>query len=153
MAASKNMEKPRKAIQNFTDLDVYQNSYNACIRVYKELLPRLPKEEKFDLCDQLSISTKAIPRLIAEGYGKKHQKLGFQKYLDDAMAECSETIVGISQCRDIYGIDTKLCNELIKVYDMTARQLFRLAGKWDQFTLRYRSKKTGGQTQNETNNT
>jgi hypothetical protein len=26
-------------------------------------------------------------RLIAEGYAKRHQKAGFQKYLDDALAE------------------------------------------------------------------
>jgi len=132
----------RKTIQNFTDLEVYQNSYKACIRAHKDLLPKLPGNEKFDLCDQLSRSTKAVPRLIAEGYGKKHQKAGFQKYLDDAMAECNETMVGISQCRDIYGIDSLLCNELLEVYSVTARQLFRLAEAWDSFALRYRNKKT-----------
>ncbi len=53
----------------------------------KKVLPRLPPEEKYDLRDQLSRSSKAVPRLIAEGYAKRHQKYGFHKYLDDAMAE------------------------------------------------------------------
>lgn len=147
-----NTVQKRKTIKNFTDLEVYQNSYDACIRIHKELLPLLPRREKFDLQDQLSRSTKAVPRLIAEGYGKKHQKAGFQKYLDDAMSECNETIVGISQCRDIYGIDEKLCNELTEIYSITARQLFRLAEAWDKFVLRYRSKETGVQNQNHTQN-
>ncbi len=137
----------RKAIHNFTDLDVYQDSYQAGVRVHKGLLPKLPREEKFDLRDQLSRSTKAIPRLIAEGYDKKHQKLGFQKYLDDAMAECNETVVGISQCRDIYNVDPTLCNELVEIYDVTARRIFRLAETWDKFVLRYRDKRTGIQNQ------
>jgi four helix bundle protein len=34
-----------------------------------EIVPNLPESEKFDLKKQLSSSSKAIPRLIAEGYG------------------------------------------------------------------------------------
>ena len=88
-----------------------------------KIIPTLPDSEKYDLKDQLSRSCKAIPRLIAEGYAKRHQKLGFQKYLDDAMAECNETVVSLSQCRDIYSryINVKLCEELIKEYDISGR--------------------------------
>ena len=125
-------------IRSFRDLEVYQNSYKASITVAKELLPKIPEKERFDLIDQLSRSTKAIPRLIAEGYAKKHQKAGFQKYIDDAMAECNETIVGLEQTKDIYEIEIELCNELIKLYDQTARQLFKLAEAWDSFTNRRR---------------
>ena len=55
--------------------------------VFKHVLPNLPIEEKYDLVDQLRRSAKAIPRLIAEGHSKRHQKKGFQRYLDDAMTE------------------------------------------------------------------
>jgi len=75
----------------------------------------------------------SCPRLIAEGYAKRHQKFGFQKYLDDAMAECNETIVGLEQIKDIYKIEIKLCNELIDVYDKTGRQIFNLASAWYKF--------------------
>jgi four helix bundle protein len=121
-------------VKSFRDLEVYQNSYRAMLVVAKELLPKLPEHEKFDLKDQLSRSTKAIPRLIAEGYAKKHQKLGFKKYLDDAMAETNESIVGIEQCRDLYGISPELCDELVDVYDKIARQLHRLSEVWDDFS-------------------
>ncbi len=96
------MVDTKKRITSFRDLEVYQSTYSICIKVMTELLPKLPDMEKYDLRDQLSRSSKAIPRLIAEGYGKRHQKAGFQKYLDDAMAECNETMVGLEMCRDIY---------------------------------------------------
>ena len=44
-----------------------------------KIIPGLPESEKFDLKKQLSSSVKAIPRLIAEGYAKRHQEYGYQK--------------------------------------------------------------------------
>ena len=94
------------------------------------------------MADQLRRSVKAIPRLIAEGYGKKHQRRGFEKYLTDAMAEANETVVrilhleiGISYCRDVYSkqVDPKLCEKLIDIYDKTGRQLYKLAEAWRNF--------------------
>ena len=125
----------RKRIVSFRDLDVYQRTYKISILVMTKIIPTLPDSEKYDLKDQLSRSCKAIPRLIAEGYAKRHQKLGFQKYLDDAMAECNETVVSLSQCRDIYSryINVKLCEELIKEYDISGRQLYRLVESWSRF--------------------
>jgi four helix bundle protein len=124
-----------KSITSFRDLDVYRNSYKACIEVMTKIIPSLPESEKFDLKKQLSCSAKAIPRLIAEGYAKRHQKYGFQKYLDDAMAECNETIVGMEMCRDIFGnhIDKKLCQELVNIYDVCGRQLYKLREAWGKF--------------------
>ena len=78
-------------ITSYRDLDVYQRSYGCSIAVCKDVVPKLPQSEKFDLADQLSRSSKAVPRLIAEGYAKKHQARGFHKYIDDAMAEANES--------------------------------------------------------------
>jgi len=124
----------KKRITSFKDLQVYQNSYKACVDLHNLVLPKLPQSEKYDLRDQLSRSSKAIPRLIAEGYAKRHQRAGFQKYLDDAMAECNETIVGLQQIIDIYAIEPKLCEEFVKTYDITGRQLYRLSESWYKFT-------------------
>ncbi len=128
----------KKPIRSFKDLEVYQNSYSASIEVVSKIVPKLPKFEQNDLADQLRRSAKAIPRLIAEGYSKKHQKKGFQKYLDDAMAESNEMIVSLSHARDLYPnyVDPKLCEELIDVYDKSSRQLYNLATKWKNFKER-----------------
>jgi len=123
----------KNKIKSFRDLDVFQNSYKAMLRVMQEIIIKLPDSEKYDLRSQLSRSCKAIPRLIAEGYAKRHQKAGFQKYLDDAMGECNETIVSLEQCRDIYKIESEIANELVKIYDITARQLYNLASAWNNF--------------------
>ena len=123
----------KKPIKSYADLDVYCATYGSAITVITQLLPMLPASEKFDLKDQLSRSGKAVPRLIAEGYAKRHQKAGFRKYLGDAMGECNETVVGINMCRDIYKIDTELCNKLADVYDKAGRQLYNLSAAWSGF--------------------
>lgn len=122
-----------KKITSFKDLIVYQVTYDAMLKVMKNLIPFLPESEKYDLKSKISRSCKAIPRLIAEGYAKRHQKAGFQKYLDDAMGECNETIVSIEQIKDIYAIKIDLCSELIKIYDISGRQLYKLVEAWNKF--------------------
>lgn len=133
----KNMES-KKPIRSFQDLEVYQNSYQAMLEMFKNILPKLPVEEKYDLVDQLRRSTKAIPRLIAEGHSKKHQRKGFQKYLDDAMAESNETIVSLSQAKDLYSslVDVKMCERLIDIYYKISRQCYNLAVAWNKFSER-----------------
>ncbi len=128
--------KDKKVIKSFRDLDVYQGSYEVMLIIFEKVLPKLPDSEKYDLKDQLSRSSKAIPRLIAEGYGKRHQKAGFQKYLDDAMGECNETIVSLEQCRDIYKIDKTLIEQLVDTYDKIGRQLYNLNSAWSKFKRR-----------------
>ncbi len=125
-------------IRSFMDLEVYQNTYFASIEVISKIVPKLPRTEQSDLADQLRRSAKAIPRLIAEGYSKKHQKKGFQKYLDDAMAESNEMIVSLSHVRDLYSyyVDPKCCENLIDLYDKSSRQLYNLAVRWRNFRER-----------------
>lgn len=125
-----------KKITSYRDLDVYQRSYKASILVMTEIIPKLPESEKYDLRDQISRSSKAVPRLIAEGFAKKHQRAGFQKYLDDALAESNETQVGLCQCKDIYPkhIDLKLCEDLISEYDIISKQIFRLCEAWNKIS-------------------
>ncbi len=122
-------------ITSFKDLEVYRNTYDNMLKAMKEVLSKLPDSEKYDLRDQLSRACKAIPRLIAEGYAKRHQKAGFQKYIDDAMAECNEIVVSLSQARDMYsiGADIKQCDELIDVYNKSGRQLYKLGSAWTNF--------------------
>lgn len=124
------MQKDQQVIKSFRDLIVYQNAYRAMMDVMKNVIPRIPETEKYDLTDQIRRACKAIPRLIAEGYAKRHQKAGFQKYIDDAMAECNEMIVSLEQAKDIYHIDSSLISKLVNVYDITGRQLYKLSESW-----------------------
>jgi four helix bundle protein len=128
----------KKSIKSYRDLIVYNESYQASIIILTQILPKLPKEEQYDLTDQLRRSAKAIPRLIAEGYGKKHQRKGFGKYIDDAMAEANETSVSLCHCKDAYYayVNPALCQELIATYDKIGKQLYRLGEAWENFYRR-----------------
>ena len=122
-------------ITNFSDLWVYQDSYHASIIINKEIIPRLPENEKDDLGDQMRRASKAVPRLIAEGYAKRHQRKGFHKYLDDAHAESNELIVCLNHCKDLYRehVDVPLCEKLICVYDKCSRGIFKLSIAWNSY--------------------
>lgn len=150
-----NISETKRRLTSFLDLEVYQQTYQASILVMTKVIPLLPREEQDDLRPQLRRSCKAIPRLIAEGYAKRHQQRGFQKYLDDAGGECNEMLVSVSHCRDIYGtrVDRKLCEELIDLYDKSARQLFNLAISWVSFKRRQLKTPTPYETPLETANT
>ena len=128
------MEKQK--ISSYEDLDVYKRAYAACLRVMKEIVVCLPISERFDLKDQLSRSSKAIPRLIAEGFAKKYQKAGYQKYLTDGIGESNETEVSLNQSRDLYSneINGNTANELINEYKIIGKQLFRLQESWSRFS-------------------
>jgi four helix bundle protein len=122
-------------VRSFLDLFVYQNLYKAMVVVLTKIVPKLPKEEKYDLADQMRRACKAPAALIAEGYAKKHHKKEWYKYLDSAIGECNEMIVHLSCAKDVYSnyVDADLCRELIKIYDISGKQLFRLAESWQEF--------------------
>ncbi|MBI4725862.1 four helix bundle protein [candidate division TA06 bacterium] len=138
MDENDNTSSVRKPIQGFRDLEVFQITYAASSEIHTVIVPRLPREERYDLASQLRRSSKAGPRLIAEGYSKRHQKRGFQKYLDDALAESNETIVSLSQVKDLYGnlVDNDAIERLLATYDRASRQIYRLAQSWKNFTER-----------------
>lgn len=133
-ARNGNRQKSSGFIRGYQDLDVYKNAYSSMIDVYKDIIPKLPKSE-YDLIDQIKRSCKAIPRLIAEGHSKRHQKFGFRKYIDDAMAESNETAVSISQAKDLCGkyVNREKCEQLIDSYDKISRQLYNLSVAWTKF--------------------
>lgn len=123
------------AIRSFKDLDVFNNLYKASLVVLKEILPKLPEEEKFNLKDQLRRACMAPCAIIAEGYSRKNQKKAWKKYLEDAIGECNEMIVHLSYVRDYYGdkFDPSLTQKLIEIYDVSGKQLYCLSEKWQNF--------------------
>jgi four helix bundle protein len=125
-----------KTCGGFMDLEVYRNTSEAAVIVIQKILPKLPKEEKYDLDDQLRRSAKSVPRLIAEAYAKRYQKKGYQSLLDTATEESNESMVSLIQVRDIYGIEKDICSKLIATYDKSSRQLQKLGEAWSKFVPR-----------------
>ena len=58
--------------ESFENLKVWQKAHELMLFVHREVVPLLPKEEKWDLADQLRRSSKSVGANIAEGYGRFH---------------------------------------------------------------------------------
>lgn len=55
-------------LNSFKDLKVWQLSHKLSIEVAK-LVKNFPKDEKYDLGDQMRRSSRSVPSAIAEGFG------------------------------------------------------------------------------------
>jgi four helix bundle protein len=123
-------------IKTFFNLSVYQNSLKAAKTVIFQVIPKLPKAEMYDLADQMRRASKAIPTLIAEGYAKKYQLRGYVKYIADATAEANEMIVHLTFAKEYIKSESGLIDELIGVYDIVRKQLFKLGKNWESLDKR-----------------
>jgi len=127
--------KKENSIKSFKDLRAYQNLYRAMIIVLTKIISNLPKEEKYDLVDQMRRCCKACPALLAEGFAKRYQKINWQKYLNDTIGEANEMIHHLTVCLDVYSkyLDVNIVNEAINLYEYSCRQLSNLKKSWRNF--------------------
>ena len=58
------------SVKSLETLEVWKKAKEFSLRVYREVLPLLPSEEKWNLNQQLRRSSSSIPANIAEGYGR-----------------------------------------------------------------------------------
>lgn len=56
--------------ESFESLQVWQKAHALMLFVHREVAPRLPPEEKWDLTDQMRRSSKSVGANIAKGYGR-----------------------------------------------------------------------------------
>ncbi len=129
------MENRKTTIKSYRDLDVYKNLYKAMLIVMKDIVPFLPKEEKYDLADQMRRACKSPLGLIAEGFAKRYQKRSWKKYLEDSIGECNEMCNHLTICMDVYPkyVNLEKCKEALELYDYSSRQLYRLRERWRNF--------------------
>ena len=60
--------------ESFENLKVWQKAHELMLFIHREVVPLLPKEEKWDLADQIRRSSKSAGANIAEGYGRFYYK-------------------------------------------------------------------------------
>jgi four helix bundle protein len=75
-------------VRSFKDLKVWKLSHKLSIEV-SELVKTFPKDEKYDLADQMRRSSRSIPSEIAEGFGRFHfnDKLTFYERGQSSLLE------------------------------------------------------------------
>ncbi|WKZ45565.1 MAG: four helix bundle protein [Anaerolineales bacterium] len=59
-------------VMNLDKLDVWVRAKDFALTVYKEVVPHLPADEKWNLAQQLKRAAQSVPANIAEGHGRYH---------------------------------------------------------------------------------
>jgi len=78
-------------IKTFEDLECWRKCRELGIFVAKEVVPALPKGEKFRLGDQFLRSARSTTGNIAEGYGRFHH-LDNAKFCSNSRGSCWEVL-------------------------------------------------------------
>lgn len=80
-----------RKIQSFEDLKCWQAVRSLRQFVVREVLPQLPRDEKYRLGDQVLRAARSAPANIAEGYGRYHY-LDNSKFLSNARGSVYEVL-------------------------------------------------------------
>ncbi|NOX85188.1 MAG: four helix bundle protein [Chlorobi bacterium] len=77
------VEEPKSGYnkeRDFTSLICWQDARKVKLFFYKQIIPKLPEEEKFNLNIQIRKAAVSSTANIAEGYGRFHYQEGIQFY-------------------------------------------------------------------------
>jgi four helix bundle protein len=130
-------------IKRARDLDVHIRLHSLAKIVIKKVIPKLPKEEKYDLADQMRRASKATTAILSEGFPKRFQQKHWDKYIIDSLGECEEMVEHLTYVRDLYHqhINSDSVQILINEYDIAIKQLHALSKSWEQYHKNKKSKK------------
>jgi four helix bundle protein len=76
--------------KSFRDLRVYQLARKAVGEIF-EATNAFPREERYELTDQIRRSARATKALIAEGWARRRYKAAFISKIDEALGEATGT--------------------------------------------------------------
>lgn len=94
-------------MRDFKKLDVWKKSHELTLFVYKNILPKFPKSEQFDLYSQTKRAAYSIPLNIVEGSGRFTEK-DFAHFLDMTLGSAHELEYSCLLSKDLSYIDEEL---------------------------------------------
>src|SRR2546421_6804900 len=86
-------------VKTFEDLDCWKHCRILRLFIAKEVVPALPKEERYRLGDQFLRAARSTTANIAEGYGRFHY-LDNAKFCSNARGSCWEVLDHLITSRD-----------------------------------------------------
>lgn len=96
-------------IRSFEDLECWKAARELRRFVHRDVIPTLPKEERFRLGDQLLRAARSVTANIAEGYGRFHY-LDNSKFCSNARGSCAEVLDHLITAHD----ESLLSEELLR---------------------------------------
>ena len=101
------------SIQGLKKLQVWVRAKDYAVKVYKQVLPLLPLEEKWSLNQQLRRSSVSISANIAEGYGRFYYQDNI-RFCYNARGSMEETLSHLIFAFEVDFIPAALYNEFEK---------------------------------------
>jgi len=99
------------SIKSLETLEVWKKAKEFALRVYREVLPLLPAEEKWNLNQQLRCSSSSVPANIAEGYGRFYYQETI-RFCYIARGSLEETLSHLVLCFELEYIPKELFDAL-----------------------------------------
>ena len=110
------------SIQGLQKLEVWKRSKDFALRIYQDVLPLLPPEEKWNLSSQLRRSSTSTPANIAEGYGRFYYQENV-RFCYNARGSLEETLSHLVFSFEARYIPDELFKELLTEGDEIGRML------------------------------
>jgi four helix bundle protein len=108
-------------MQDFRNLDVWQNAHQLTLEVYNATRA-MPPEERYGLTSQLRRAATSIPANIAEGCGRQSDA-DFRRFLHNAMGSASELESDLLITHDLRLLDDTTFETLTTRLTSTKRML------------------------------
>ncbi|WP_207428443.1 four helix bundle protein [Pedobacter sp. SYSU D00535] len=87
-------------MRDYKKLEVWQKAHRLTLKIYKEVIPLMPAEEKSALASQLRRSVYSVPMNVVEGCGKNTDK-DFCHYLDNSLGSALEVEYTLLPIKDL----------------------------------------------------
>ena len=99
------------SVKSLETLEAWEKARNFSVKIYREVLPLLPSEEKWNLNQQLRRSASSIPANIAEGYGRFYYQETI-RFCYIARGSLEETLSHLALCAEMNYIPRPLFDTL-----------------------------------------
>ena len=99
------------SIKSLETLEVWKKAKDFSLRIYREVIPLLPSEEKWNLNQQLRRSSSSVPANIAEGYGRFYYQ-EIIRFCYIARGSLEETLSHLVLCFELKYIPKELFDSL-----------------------------------------
>ena len=120
-------EKP--VVKTYRDLIVYQKSFELAMEVFRSTAG-FPREERYNLTDQMRRASRSIPLNIAEGWAKRRYENVFKRHLIDSIGSCEEMKACFDFARECQYIENDLHQGYLSQYDEVGMMLQSLFDTW-----------------------
>ena len=99
------------SVKSLESLNTWVKAKEFALRMYREVVPLLPVDEKWSMAQQIRRSANSIPANIAEGYGRFHYQDNI-RFCYIARGSLEETLSHLVMCMELEYIPKVLFSSL-----------------------------------------